>query len=156
MNKQEAIKMLNQMLKNCEDELEFGLGDEIDDYTRKGIEVYKLAISVLTQQLNDGWIPCCERLPASEERVLICASGKRYDGKVIQIRTTAMYEDGTMHTEDSSYNWEDHDFEYCEETDDYIIPEGWWEQSMYCEEFGAVDDFVTHWMPLPEKSKESD
>ena len=53
MNKQEAIKMLNEMLKHCEDELEFGLGDEIDDYTRKGIKVYELAISALEKQLTD-------------------------------------------------------------------------------------------------------
>lgn len=51
MNKQEAIKMLNEMLKHCEDELEFGLGDEIDDYTRKGIKVYELAISALEKQI---------------------------------------------------------------------------------------------------------
>lgn len=88
-------------------------------------------------------------MPENEERVFICANRKSYNGNVIQIRTTAMYEDGTLHTEDSSFVWAEHDFEYCEETDDYIIPEGWWEQNMYSEEFGIVDDFVTHWMPLP-------
>jgi len=35
-----------------------------------------------------------------------------------------------------------------------VIPEGWWEQNMYSEEFGKVDDFVTHWRPLPEPYKE--
>ncbi|HKL99233.1 MAG TPA: hypothetical protein VJZ06_04950 [Mobilitalea sp.] len=118
--------------------------------------VCNLAISALTQQLNDGWIPVSSgRLPKSEERVFICADRKRYDRKIVQIRTTAMYEDGTMRTDDSGFSWEDCEFEYDEESNDYIIPEGWYEQNMYCEEFGIVDDFVTHWQPLPKPWKET-
>lgn len=96
------------------------------------------------------WISVKDRLPENETRVLICANRKTHKGEIKQVRALAMYEDGTMHTDDSGFSWEDHDFEHDNETDDYVIPEGWWEQSMYCEEFGAVDDFVTHWMPLPD------
>ena len=46
------------------------------------------------------------------------------------------------------------EFEYDEENDAYKIPEGWWESVEFCEEFTAVGDFVTHWMPLPEPPKE--
>ena len=42
-----------------------------------------------------------------------------------------------------------------DETDDYIIPEAWWEDVRYAEEFSKVyDTTVTHWMPLPEPPKE--
>ena len=95
------------------------------------------------------WINVKDKLPENEKRVLICSERKLYNGNIVQIRTIAMYEDGTMHTENSKYSWEDSEFEYCEETDDYIIPQGWFEQNMYCEVFGVVDDVVTHWMQLP-------
>nr|WP_295681178.1 DUF551 domain-containing protein [uncultured Lachnoclostridium sp.]DAD78525.1 MAG TPA: Protein of unknown function (DUF551) [Caudovirales sp. ctCiv1] len=115
-----------------------------------GCKVYAVDCEIRDRIYKNRWISVSERLPKNEERVLICADRKCFNGKVIQIRTTAMYEDGTMHTEESGCTWEDNDFEYCDEKDDYIIPEGWWEQNMYGEEFSLVDDFVTHWMPLPD------
>ena len=153
MNKQEiekAIEILRDFNK-CVVAKADGAYETIDFVNAK-----ELAISTLTQQLNNGWIPVSSgNLPKCEERVLICANRKRYDGKIVQIRTMAMYEDGTMHTDDSGFSWEDNDFEYDEEADDYIIPEGWYEQNVYCEEFGIVDDFVTHWQPLPPKYEEA-
>jgi hypothetical protein len=64
----------------------------------------------------------------------------------------AMYEDGTVWTRDSSWGFHDIDnYEtYDEKQDDWRIPEGWWEYSIYNEEWNCpVDDLVTHWMPLP-------
>lgn len=60
-----------------------------------------------------------------------------------------------MNTEESSYTWDLYgtNAEYDEEADAYIVPEGWWERVLYGEEFSAVDDFVTHWMPMPEPPK---
>jgi len=123
----------------------------IQDFNQYDMETL---IKIAEKQLTNSWIPVSVRLPENEERVLICCNRKCYSGETIQIRTTAMYEDGTMHTEDSGYSWKDNDFEYCEETYDYIIPEVWYEQNMYCEEFGIVDDFVIAWQPLPEPYKE--
>ena len=64
----------------------------------------------------------------------------------------AFHTDGKTNTEDSSYTWYlcDTDADYDYEADAYIIPEGWWETVRYGSEFAVVDDFVTHWMPLPE------
>lgn len=48
-------------------------------------------------------------------------------------------------------------FDYDEENDQYLIPEGWWEYRHYNPDDvynNAVDDVVTHWMPLPNPPKE--
>lgn len=69
---------------------------------------------------------------------------------------TGMYEDGSKNTEDSNWWWETDGFEYDEELDAYIIPEGWWEYKHYNgddEHNHCIDDVVTHWMPLPEPPK---
>ena len=100
------------------------------------------------------WIPVTERLPKTETEVLILAShGKR------NVITTGMYEDGRMNTEDSDWWWETEGFEYDEELDVHIIPEGWWEYKHYIDDDAhnyAIDGVVTHWMPLPEPPKDGE
>ena len=100
------------------------------------------------------WISVKDRLPEPETEVLILADRRGY--KVI---TTAMYEDGSISDEDSEWNWYDIDFNYDEENDKYLIPEGWWEYRHYNPDDvydNAVDDKVTHWMPLPKPPKEKE
>jgi len=99
------------------------------------------------------WISVTERLPEPEQRVLACTETHCSNGEIYKHVTTAMYEDGNMWREDSSWNFNDFDNleNYDEEQDDYKIPEGWWEYTIYNDEEGnyRIDDFVTHWMPLP-------
>ena len=118
---------------------------------------YLLANGVTVQK----WIPVSERMPENEVDVLILAERRLYgipetDSRKYHIVATAFHTDGKMNTEESGYTWEldNVDMEYDEEADAYIVPEGWWESVRYGEEFSAVDDFVTHWMPLPERPKE--
>lgn len=104
------------------------------------------------------WIPCSERMPENEKEVEISCI-RRYIGagdkkKVAYFTARSFYTDGTMTTEDSAYVWEDCDnWEYNEEKDAYIIPEGWWECVTFSEEFGVVDAEVIAWKPLPEPYK---
>lgn len=101
------------------------------------------------------WISVKDRPPEPETEVFIYAEVRRDDKVIGHVTTTAIYEDGTIHTEESIWNWDDINYwgTYDEETDDYIIPEGWWEERHYNDDDTRnlqVDDFVTHWMPLPE------
>ena len=106
------------------------------------------------------WISVKDRLPEPETEVMILAEHKTYSFKgAVKMRhivTTGMYEDGSKNTEDSEWHWETDGFEYDEEVDAYIIPEGWWEYKHYNgdDEYNhPVDDKVTHWMPLPQPPK---
>lgn len=99
------------------------------------------------------WISVKDRLPKPETEVLICAvSSNGY-----RIITTAIYEDGRVSEEDSTWFWTDMNFDYDEASDCYYVPEGWWEYRKYNPDDvynNCVDDRVTHWMPLPEPPKE--
>lgn len=109
-------------------------------------------VNQLAEEYNNGWIPCSERLPEVETKVLIHAKRKYRDGSFRDIITTAMYEDGTMLEDDSKWHWEDIEGEWDEENDCYIIPKGWWEYKMYNadgELNHAVDDEVIAWQSLP-------
>lgn len=104
------------------------------------------------------WISVQERPPENDEPVLVSAEKQGLNGKVYNVVFTAFHTDGTTHTEESGYTWDNRDdlgFKYCEDTDDYLIPEAWWEDVRYGEEYAMIPDYVniTHWMPLPESHK---
>lgn len=139
MTREETIKWLEKMANRT----------RIVEYHK----ALSMAISAIQNQ--PVWIPVTERLPENEVDVLICAQRRYYKGGTIPVVSTAFHTDGKMNTEESGYSWDlgNVDMEYDKEVDAYIVPEGWWESVRYGEEFSAVDDFVTHWMSLPEPPK---
>ena len=125
--------------------------DALNEYE----EMIKKAKVIMPDVAEGKWIPVEERLPEPEVEVLILASRIRA-GVKYPVITTAMYEDGTITTDESDWFWRDLGFVYDEEKDCCYIPEGWWEYKQYNPEDDgnhAVDDKVTHWMPLPEPPK---
>lgn len=94
------------------------------------------------------WIPVTERLPENDVHVLLsckCGAG-------------AYVCDG-FHTEKYSTPtqfYEDIDADYNEDTDEYYFPEGWWEVIKNWDDYScvAIEDKVTHWMPLPKGPEE--
>ncbi len=140
----EAIKVIKDLKGNCD--------HYFYDYALSDAQSELIALPTINPP---EWISVDDRMPEPETEVLILAV--RSNGyKVI---TTAMYENGKVSTEDSNWCWYDLDFDYDEENDVYLIPEGWWEYRHYNPDDvlnNAVDDKVTHWMPLPDAPKGSD
>lgn len=110
-------------------------------------------IHIVDETQPEKWISVEDRLPECETEVFVLAVSSNGNKTV----TTAIYEDGKMPEDESHWSWEDVEMDYNEETDQYILPCGWWEYRHYgeCLNF-AVDDKVTHWMPIPEPPKEGD
>lgn len=102
------------------------------------------------------WISVKDRLPETEKTVLVCAEAKSIMGKTFRVIAMAFYTNGKMSSEDSAYCWDLDNIEmkYDEDCDAHIIPEGWWESVQYADEFAAISDVVTHWMPLPDRPEE--
>jgi hypothetical protein len=105
-----------------------------------------------SQSKTGGWIPCSEKLPENETEVEITYISKSYKtGETLYMTARAFYEDGTLPTEKSICIWNEGDnWEYDENTDSYIIPEGWFEGVSFSEEFGIVDMPVIAWRYLTE------
>lgn len=100
-------------------------------------------------QQYQPWVSVEDRLPESGKHVLLCCevrpSGKRYvcDGYYAKAKST---------TSGYSNDW---DCEYDEETDEYYLPEGYYEIIKNWGDYSsiAIEDFVTHWKSLPEPPK---
>lgn len=95
------------------------------------------------------WISVEDKLPNTETEVLIVCNRNGF-----RFVCPAIYEDGTVLTQDSIWSWYELDNygTYSEENDDYFIPEGWWENRQFTPDDvynSPVDCPVTHWMHLP-------
>lgn len=102
---------------------------------------------------QSGWISVEERMPESGEHCLVSCTVKRCDGTLGQYICVGYYAEKFKHL---AYGVDDDCVsEYNEENDEYYIAEGWYEVIKNWDDYGfvAIDDFITHWMPLPEPPK---
>lgn len=121
------------------------------EYKKPLMYAYEIAIKALEKQEKYRWHDLRkdpDDLPDNENEVDIAFT--TWNGKVGIAR--AFYEDGTMHSEDSMMGagvkgW-DYWCEYCEETDDYIIPAGWLEYVCFGETYTIVDREVIAWREI--------
>ena len=99
------------------------------------------------------WIGVDERLPESGVHCLVACAVKRIDGTYRQYVCDGYYAEKFKHlacgVDDDCVS------DYNEENDEYYIAEGWYEIINNWDDYGfvAIDDAVTHWMPLPEAPK---
>lgn len=135
---------LTRMLSEAADAIE-ELGREYESVAASLTE----SVELVRKLQSPRWIPVTERLPESGVHVLLACKtlgGNKYvcDG---------------FHTEKFSQPtefYENIDADYSEETDEYYFPEGWWEVIKNWDDYScvAIEDTVTHWMPLPQPPKE--
>lgn len=116
----------------------------------------KEMLEFINAEYEEPWILCSERMPLSEQEVLICTKKRKLTqtAYIESLVIPAIYEDGTVLENDSGWRWEDVDYaDWDEEEDCGIIPEGWWENRHFNPDDvynNPVDEKVVAWMPLPE------
>lgn len=98
------------------------------------------------------WVSIKDRLPESGEHVLVCCETRHSKGRYV---CDAFY---TAH-KTKTCSWDDDiDSVYDDDTDEYYMPEGWWEVIKNWDDYScvAIEDFVLYWMSLPEMPKEEE
>ena len=97
------------------------------------------------------WISVKDRLPESGVHVLICCEMHRYGGEIAgKYVCDGYYAEANKiiagGCPDECY------CEYSKEDDEYYLCEGWYEVIKNWNDYNsvAVEDFVTHWMPIPD------
>ena len=100
------------------------------------------------------WISVKDRLPENGVYVLLCCEIHRYDGEI-----AGKYVCDGYYTEANKFIADGFPDEcnckYSEEDDEYYLCEGWYEVIKNWDDYNnvAVEDLVTHWMPLPQPPK---
>lgn len=94
--------------------------------------------------MRSEWIPIDKQMPPAGKSVLLLQKTGYKDNCVIIVGHYV-----EKFTEECSEEWS----EYCEEKDEYFLPEGFYEHQFNWGEYAAIgcNEPVTHWMPQPEK-----
>ena len=111
---------------------------------------YLIAHGVTVQE----WISVNDRLPENGVHVLICCEMRRYDGEIAGKYVCDGYYAEANKIVAGGFP-DECDCKYSEEDDEYYLCEGWYEVIKNWDDFNSVtvEDFVTHWMPIPEPPK---
>ena len=125
-----------------------------DEWYGNGDIAEKLISNGVTVQ---EWISVNDRLPENGVHVLLCCEIHRYGGEIAGKYVCDGYYAEANKIIAGGFP-DECDCEYSEEDDEYYLCEGWYEVIKNWDDYNsvAVEDFVTHWMQLPELPKEND
>ena len=100
------------------------------------------------------WISVDDRLPENGVHVLLCCEIHRYGGEIAGKYVCDGYYAEANKIIAGGFP-DECDCEYSEEDDEYYLCEGWYEVIKNWDDYNsvAVEDSVTHWMPLPDAPK---
>ena len=100
------------------------------------------------------WISVKDRLPENGVHVLLCCEMPRYGGEIAGKYVCDGYYAEANKIIAGGFP-DECNCEYSEEDDEYYLCEGWYENIKNWDDYNsvAVEDSVTHWMPLPEPPK---
>lgn len=90
------------------------------------------------------WISVKDAMPDSGKKVLATYKNSLGNDRIIVGNFVERFTEETGVDDD----W----FEYSEETDEYYLPAGWYEQQDNWDEYGSIfvnEGEITHWSPLP-------
>ena len=101
-------------------------------------------------ELVQEWISVDDRLPENGVHVLLCCEIHRYGGEIAGKYVCDGYYAEANKIIAGGFP-DECDCEYSEEDDEYYLCEGWYEVIKNWDDYNsvAVEDFVTHWMPIP-------
>ena len=122
-----------------------------DEWYGNGDIAEKLISNGVTVQ---EWISADDRLPENGVHVLLCCEIHRYGGEIAGKYVCDGYYAEANKIIAGGFP-DECDCEYSEEDDEYYLREGWYEVIKNWDDYNsvAVEDLVTHWMPLPELPK---
>ena len=118
-----------------------------DEWYGNGDIAEKLISNGVTVQ---EWISVKDRLPENGVHVLLCCEIHRYGGEIAGKYVCDGYYAEANKIIAGGFP-DDCNCEYSEEDDEYYLCEGWYEVIKNWDDYNsvAVEDFVTHGMPLP-------
>ena len=124
----------------------------VDDdwYSSEEIADKLIAHGVTVQE----WISVKDRLPENGAHVLLCCEMHRYGGEIAGKYVCDGYYAEANKIIAGSFP-DECNCEYSEEDDEYYLCEGWYEVIKNWDDYSSVtvEDFVTHWMPMPNPPK---